>query len=125
MNVIKEMANNALDSIKQTLGIKSPSRVFRDEVGKQIPAGMAQGVEDGMDEQERRIKEAIQRGVPTTIDGYIKAGGSGTTGSAQAAAGGGFTQNVTINSPRELSPSETARQMRNTTRQMVLRLKPT
>lgn len=34
----------------------------------------------------------------------------------------GYTQNVTINSPQELSPAEVARQTRNATRQMVLAL---
>ena len=126
INVIKELANSALDSIKETLGIHSPSTVFRDEVGKQIPAGMAQGVEDGMDEQEKRIKTAIQRGVPTTIDGYIKSGGGNSGGGSAGAEGsGGFVQNLTINSPRELTPSETARLNRNAMRQTVLKLKPT
>jgi TP901 family phage tail tape measure protein len=44
-NSLKDMANSALDSVKSTLGIKSPSRVFGDVVGKQIPAGIAVGVE--------------------------------------------------------------------------------
>lgn len=41
------------------------------------------------------------------------------------ASGGnqGFTQNLTINAPTELSPSEVARQTRNANRQMVLALK--
>lgn len=125
INVFKDLAKSALNAVKEFFGIASPSKVMRDQVGKMLPAGMAEGVEDGMDAEEKRIKAAMARGVPTTIDGYIKAGGSGTAGSVQAAAGGGFVQNVTINSPRELSPSETARQTRNATRQMVLRLKPT
>lgn len=126
INVFKDLAKSALDAVKDFFGIASPSKVMRDQVGKMLPAGMAEGVEDGMDAEEKRIKAAMARGVPTTIDGYIKAGGSGTAGSAQTAAGGGgFVQNLTINSPRELSPSETARQTRNATRQMVLRLKPT
>lgn len=124
MGVLQDMASQALDAVKDKLGIKSPSRVFRDQVGKQIPAGMAQGVEDGMDEQEGRIKAAIQRGVPTTIDSYLNAG-SGRYGNENtvATAGGGFTQNLTINSPRELSPSETARLNRNATKQMMLKLR--
>lgn len=126
INVFKDLAESALDAVKDFFGIASPSKVMRDQVGKMLPAGMAQGVEDGMDAEEKRIKAAMARGVPTTIDGYIKAGGSGTTGSAQTAAGGGgFVQNLTINSPRELSPSETARMNRNAMRQTVLKLKPT
>ena len=124
MGVLQDMASQALDAVKDKLGIKSPSRVFRDQVGKQIPAGMAQGVEDGMDEQEGRIKAAIQRGVPTTIDSYLNAG-SGRYGNENTVetTGGGFTQNLTINSPRELSPSETARLNRNATKQMMLKLR--
>lgn len=125
IEVFKDLAKSALDAVKDFFKIKSPSRVMRDQVGKMLPAGLAEGVEDGMDEEEKRIKAAMARGVPTTIDGYIKTGGSGMMGSAQTAEGGGFVQNLTINSPRELSPSETARQTRNATRQMVLKLKPT
>jgi phage-related protein len=37
-------AKAAMNAIKTTLGIASPSRVFRDEVGAMIPAGIAQGI---------------------------------------------------------------------------------
>ena len=40
-------------AIKAAAGIHSPSRRFRDAVGKQIPAGVAQGVEEGTAEAER------------------------------------------------------------------------
>ena len=39
------IARSALDAIKSFFGIKSPSRVMRDEVGKYIPAGIAAGIE--------------------------------------------------------------------------------
>lgn len=38
-------ANDALNWVKDKLGIGSPSKVFRDEVGRWIPAGMAIGIE--------------------------------------------------------------------------------
>ncbi|WP_353856785.1 hypothetical protein [Bacillus sp. Bos-x628] len=41
----KEVAGKALGGIKKFLGIHSPSRVFRDEVGKWIPAGIAVGID--------------------------------------------------------------------------------
>lgn len=119
------VVGDVVGDLKKTLGIASPSKLMRDEVGKMIPAGLAIGVEQGMHKEEKRINDAMMRGVPTTIDGYIAAGGSrrDTTGDGAAkAAGGGFVQNLTINSPRELSPSETARQTRNTTRQMALKM---
>ncbi|MCM1089165.1 MAG: hypothetical protein NC419_13500, partial [Muribaculaceae bacterium] len=126
INVFKDLAKSALDSVKDFFKIASPSKVMRDQVGKMLPAGMAEGVEEGMDEEEKRIRAAMARGVPTTIDSYIKSGGSRTGGeSVQAAGGGSFVQNLTINSPRELSPSETARINRNVVRQTILKLKPT
>lgn len=124
INVFKDLASSALDAVKDFFGIHSPSTVMRDQVGKMLPAGMAEGVEEGMDDEEERIRKAMEGGVPTTIDSYIntkpRPQPDGSTGGA-----GGFVQNVTINSPRELSPSETARQTRIATRQMVLKLKPT
>ena len=127
IEVFKDLASSALDAVKEFFGIASPSRVMRDEVGKMLPAGMAVGVEEGMDEEEDRIQKAMRKGVPTTIDSYINitAGNNKAAAVATQTAPAGFTQNVTINSPKELSPSETARQTRNATRQMVLKLKPT
>lgn len=44
-NAAKEAARSALNAAKRLLGIASPSKVMRDEVGKWIPAGMAVGIE--------------------------------------------------------------------------------
>ena len=44
-NAARSIANSALSAIKSALGIKSPSRVMRDQVGKWIPAGVAVGIE--------------------------------------------------------------------------------
>jgi phage-related protein len=41
---VKNAANNALSGAKSFLGINSPSRVFADQVGRWIPAGIADGV---------------------------------------------------------------------------------
>ncbi len=40
----RSAARSALSSAKSTLGVRSPSRVFRDEVGQMISAGMAEGI---------------------------------------------------------------------------------
>ena len=42
---IKEWCGSVLNGIKAFFGIHSPSTVMRDEVGKQIPAGMAIGID--------------------------------------------------------------------------------
>ncbi|WP_430534472.1 phage tail tape measure protein [Listeria rocourtiae] len=44
-NASKKMANTIVNTTKKTLKIKSPSRRFRDEVGKMVPAGYIAGVE--------------------------------------------------------------------------------
>ena len=51
------MAAAALAAAKAKLGIHSPSRRFRSEVGKQIPAGMAFGIKDNT---KLATKEAAQ-----------------------------------------------------------------
>ena len=45
INAAKSAAKKALDAAKSALGIKSPSTVFRDQVGKNISLGMALGIE--------------------------------------------------------------------------------
>lgn len=40
----KDAAHRALNAAKSALGIHSPSKVFANEVGKWIPAGMAEGI---------------------------------------------------------------------------------
>lgn len=48
VNAAKNAAANVVNAAKSALGIHSPSRVFRDEVGKMIPAGLGKGVEANM-----------------------------------------------------------------------------
>lgn len=48
VNAAKSAASNIVNAAKSALGIHSPSRVFRDEVGKMIPAGLGKGVEANM-----------------------------------------------------------------------------
>lgn len=44
-NFLMNIAKGALDSVKRFFGIKSPSRVMADEVGRYLPLGIAQGIE--------------------------------------------------------------------------------
>ena len=46
VDVVVNAAKNALNAVKSWLGIKSPSRRFRDEVGKQLLPGVETGVEE-------------------------------------------------------------------------------
>ena len=43
----RSVAESALNAAKNALGIESPSKVFRDQVGKMIPAGLSIGIDEG------------------------------------------------------------------------------
>lgn len=45
VDVLKNLAKQAWQSVKNFLGIGSPSRVFADQIGRWIPAGIAEGIE--------------------------------------------------------------------------------
>lgn len=55
----KNAARKALNAAKNFLGIESPSKVFRDQVGEMIPAGMAEGIEDGEPEVESSMDKLL------------------------------------------------------------------
>ncbi|MBU5670248.1 phage tail protein [Paenibacillus brevis] len=59
-NSVVEAAKGALDGAKKFLGIHSPSRVMRDQVGKMIPAGMAEGIKDSA-KQVNAAMDAMNR----------------------------------------------------------------
>ena len=50
-------AKTALEKIKNVLGIASPSKVFRDQVGKMIPEGMAIGISANTDAVEDAMED--------------------------------------------------------------------
>lgn len=56
---VKNFFGGIVDGVKSTLGIHSPSRVFRDQVGKWIPAGVSVGIEKGMPELEDKMKSSF------------------------------------------------------------------
>lgn len=59
-NSCKKLADSLPDWVKKWLGIHSPSRVMRDEVGKQIPAGVAVGIEDGTGEAVKAAEQMAE-----------------------------------------------------------------
>ena len=59
---IQGFCSNALGSIKSFFGIKSPSRVLRDQVGAMLAEGMAIGLEENADAPITAM-EHVSRGV--------------------------------------------------------------
>ena len=58
-NSITKLGNKIVDKFKSVFGIKSPSRRFRDEIGKQLSAGIGVGFEDELDNVYRSMQNAI------------------------------------------------------------------
>ena len=56
---LRNLASNALDSAKSALGIASPSKVFRDEVGGEIVAGLLGGIAAGQRDVDRAMSDLV------------------------------------------------------------------
>ena len=88
---IKGFADGLLDGMKNALGIKSPSKLFRDEVGKY----MAQGVGVGFEQEMKDVSAQMQDSIPTSFDTGM------TVGSSNSAAVGGFAFETMISAFKE------------------------
>ena len=113
----KSACSRLVDGVKSFFQIGSPSKVMAKEVGRWLPPGIADGVEDNMGVVQKAMTDmntALVGQIDTSINGSTTFGINGT---------GGFTQNITIHSPKELSPSEVARQTRNKTRELILSMR--
>ena len=122
----KNAARSAFNAAKEFLGIKSPSRLFRYGIGQYIPEGMALGIQDNTAMVSKAMND-LTKEATGTINADVSMGISRSrygnlAGTDGRNANSGFQQNVNIYSPKELSPSEVARQTRNATRNMVLSL---
>ena len=63
---VKSLAKSLLDGAKDALGIHSPSRLFRDLVGKMIPQGIGVGITAEMPTLQSDLKEELQ-GMTTKV----------------------------------------------------------
>lgn len=72
-----------MDGIKGFFGIRSPSTLFRDQIGKNLALGIGEGFSDEMDD----VSKAMQSAIPTSLDGPgidVNAGISNALGNAGA-----------------------------------------
>jgi len=114
-------AKSAFEAAKNFLGINSPSHLFRDEVGKMIPAGMAVGVTKYTDPALQSVQEMAQRMLQAgqaataqmqarTASGYARAS-SGSASVETAPVTQSNTQNIYFEQPMQ-APDEIARALR-------------
>lgn len=69
-NTVSKLASNLLSAAKRALGIASPSKVFRDEVGQFIGLGLAEGIE----ETTSTVVKTVKNLADATVDGFDSSG---------------------------------------------------
>ena len=62
-NQVKSFFSGIVDGVKDSLGIGSPSKVFRDEIGKWLPPGVVQGFEAAMPSAMKAIQKDLNKGI--------------------------------------------------------------
>ena len=126
---VSNLAKSLLDSAKSALGIESPSKAFRDEVGRWITPGIDEGMEETMpdtiDAMKDRAGELVgaMRAEMSASVGGITASMAGS--SAHSIGGAGTTvyydqhieQENTYNTP-VATPSEVSKAQREAARNL-------
>lgn len=135
-------AGGIVKSFKGFLGIHSPSRVMRKEVGPFVGRGLGLGILDSfkvvksnildfknmiLDEMRIDGSDAfdslgIFKEVKIQMDNEEFSGASVRSNNS-AEKNGNVYQTINVNSPKALDASETARQTKNATRELILKLK--
>ena len=88
-STMEQIARNALAAAKRMLGIASPSKVMRDQIGRWIPEGIAAGME--------RYSGTVDSAMNDMLDGMATTGLQGTL----AVQSRGFGQNTSSGSQEE------------------------
>lgn len=75
---VRNFFSGMVDGVKHALGIGSPSKVFRDEVGRWLPPGVVQGFEAAMPSAMKAIQKDLNKGI-SNIDADNISVGAGIT----------------------------------------------
>ena len=118
---VTNFASGIVRNIKSTLGIHSPSRVMRDEIGKNLTLGIGEGITRNARAVYDAMQGVLDRLVSDAADAKISvgAGAAGLRGGgAPEQKNGGNTYNFyqTNNSPKALSRLDIYRQSKNALR---------
>ena len=89
---ITGFASGIVDGFKDVFDIHSPSRLFRDEIGAQLAAGVGLGFTDEM----RSVAAQMQKSIPTPEIAFNNAAAGMVNGMSTAVAGIGTATPTTI-----------------------------
>ena len=125
---VSHLATSLLDTAKNALGIGSPSRKFRDEVGRWIMPGVGQGIVKSMPNIMKTVRDSsaalvdeMQTAVNASlgdVNMHASAALAGTGGGTTVYNDNRMEQNNTYNVPTA-TPSEVARTQRDAMRRIV------
>lgn len=88
VNRARDVAANVVNGVKNFFGIRSPSRVFN-AMGRELPAGLAVGVDDNLDVVERAMQEMGEL-TEKSFESDLKYGISVSNSSIESAISGGM-----------------------------------
>lgn len=93
INTVVDGGKKAYQAVKDFFGIKSPSKLFKNEIGKYIPQGIAVGVKEEMPKAAKDIKNSIKENTQTAdivngINGVIKLNNATNSGKSDMFKGG-------------------------------------
>ena len=89
LDKVRDFGGTLIDTVKSVFGIASPSKVFADEIGKNLGLGVGVGFEDAMRDVSKDMADAI----PTDFD--VSANVRGTP-EVMPGSGGGITLTLNI-----------------------------
>jgi hypothetical protein len=90
INSMSSIGNSLLKSTKKALGIASPSKLFRDQVGKNLALGIGEGFSDEM----RVVSKEMQNDIP-----ILDAGGA--VGNVSTTGAGAFNYSAMVSAFKE------------------------
>ena len=79
---VGSMADSSLETAKDTLGIHSPSKVFKDEIGKHIVGGVIKGIEAEVPKLKKTMKKMSEEAIKAA--GEVDAAKGGYSDAASA-----------------------------------------
>lgn len=119
---VKNIAEGIGGAIKKVLKIASPSKLTF-EIGKWTGEGLEQGLDSMITKINKTANKVAYAAVPDVplfnrqnLSGYM----TGFDGNKSNRIENSITQNIVINSPKHLSPSETARKNKQAARELAL-----
>lgn len=70
-SVTDDFAGNWMSGVKDIFGIHSPSKVMRDQIGKNLALGLSEGFEDEMDRSEDELSRRLKSSFTVTAQGSL------------------------------------------------------